>query len=189
MRKKSISYFTGLLFIMSLLSMGIIQVKAQDEEKNCPPIKVEVKNIGAQKALVLKAKVPTMEIGKKMGEMYERIFGYMGINGIEPVGPPFTVYYEFDPEGNTLFEAGVPVGVAVDSTAEVEYKEYPAMKVASTLYTGPYEEMGPVYTDLEQFITDNGLKKKDIVWEIYLTDPTQEEDPANYQTVVYYTLE
>ena len=81
---------------------------AQDQEKTTVPLKIEIKHIDAQKALIIKADVPTSEVGPKMGEMYGELFSYLGQNQINPVGPPFAVYYSFDPQGNTIFEAGVP---------------------------------------------------------------------------------
>lgn len=189
MRKKSDSLFTGLLLIFFVIPVINVSVKAQDDKKDHSSANIEVKNIEGQKALVLKADIPTSEIGQKMGEMYKQIFEHMGANSIDPAGPPFAVYYEFDPEGNTVFEAGVPVGKEVEGAEDMEYKEYPDMKVVTTLYKGPYEKMEKVYTDLEQYITDNNHKKLGPVWEVYLTDPQQEEDPNNNQTIIYYQVE
>ena len=187
MRKITGSLFTG--FLLMLFIIPVINANAQDEKKDCPSAKIEVKNIEGQKALVVKADIPTSEIGQHIGEMYKRIFEHMGANNIEPAGPPFAVYYEFDPEGNTVFETGVPVTIESECGEGIEYKEYPAMKVVTTLYKGPYEKMEQVYTDLEQYITDNNHKKLGPVWEVYLTDPQQEEDPNNNQTIIYYQVE
>lgn len=150
--------------------------------------KIEVKDIAAQKAVSIKTTVPSASIGQKMGELYGKLFSHLGNNSVQPAGHPFTVYYSYDPNGNTEFEAGVPVSKDVQGTDEIKFKEYPAMKVLSTLYVGPYEKVGPVYEALKKYATDNKLETQPLSWEIYLTDPTSETDPNKYQTIIYFVL-
>lgn len=174
-----------------LLSAGISfkTVVAQEQVKCSGEPKIEIKHIEAQKALVVKADVPTSEIGPKMGELYGLLFGYLGQNQLQPAGPAFAVYYSFDPQGNTVFEAGVPILAKTKGNGEVFYKEFEGMNAVSTLYIGPYEKMEPVYIALDKFIKDNNLKEKGISWEVYLTDPMAEPDPNKYQTLIYFPVE
>ncbi len=174
---------------LMLLTGYIHSVKAQDQANNSNQLNIEVKQIDAQKALVIRADVPTSEVGPKMGEIYGMLFGYIGQNQIDAVGPPFAVYYSFDPQGNTVFEAGVPIDTIAPEYGEIKYKEFEAMKVASTLYTGPYEKMEPVYAAIQKYIKDNKLKEKGTSWEVYLTDPSEAPDPTKYQTLIYYPVE
>ncbi len=178
-------------FFIVLLLTGIYSraVLAQESEECKTKAKIEVKDMKAQKALVIKADMPTAEIGQKMGEMYEYLFNYTVQNQITPVGPPFAVYLSFDPEGNTVFEAGLPVAEETSGSGEVEYREYPATKAVSVLYTGPYEKMIPVYEKIMQYIEENSLKAKGMSWEIYLTDPNEEPDPEKYQTIISFPIE
>jgi effector-binding domain-containing protein len=132
--------------------------------------------------------VPTAEIGPKMGEAYGKIFGYLGQNNIQPAGSPFAVYTEFNPNGNTTFEAGVPVAAQIESKGDILFKEYPAMKVLSTLYTGAYENMASVYEALTKYMKDKGLQSTSESWEVYLTDPSQVKTPAENQTLIYFPL-
>jgi effector-binding domain-containing protein len=189
MKRKSGSLFNVLLLVFFMIPVINVNVKAQDDKKDCSSTKIEVKNVEGQKALIMKADIPTSEIGQKIGQMYKSLFEHMSANNIEPAGPPFAVYYEFDPEGNTVFETGIPVGMETECAEGLEYKEYPAMKVVTTLYKGSYEKMEKVYADLEQYIIDNNHKKMGPVWEVYLTDPQQEENPDNNQTIIYYQVE
>lgn len=178
-------------FFIVLLVMGIYSwtVLAQESEECKTKTKIDVKDMQAQKALVIKADIPTSEVGPKMGEIYEYLFNYMGQNQINPVGPPFAVYLSFDPEGNTVFEAGLPVAEETAGSGEVEYREYPATKTVSMLYTGPYEKMVPAYEKIMQYVSENNLKWKGMSWEIYLTDPSEEPDPEKYQTIISFPIE
>jgi effector-binding domain-containing protein len=178
------------LFIILLLTGIFSWSGTAQETKDCKKkAKVEVKEMKAQKALVIKADVPTSEVGPKMGEIYEFLFNYTVQNQISPVGPPFAVYLSYDPEGNTVFEAGLPVAEEASGSGEVEYREYPATKAVSMLYTGPYEKMEPAYEKLMQYIKENNLKDKGTAWETYLTDPNEEPDPEKYQTIISFPIE
>ena len=178
-------------FFIVLLLTGIYSwtLTAQETEECKTKARIEVKDMQAQKALVIKSDVPTSEVGSKMGEIYGFLFNYTIQNQIAPVGPPFAVYLSFDPEGNTVFEAGLPIAEEAAGSGEVEYREYPATKAASMLYTGPYEKMEPAYEKIMQYIKENNLKDKGVAWETYLTDPNEEPDPEKYQTIISFPIE
>ncbi|MBN2213343.1 MAG: GyrI-like domain-containing protein [Bacteroidales bacterium] len=176
--------------IIVILSGFFYRTATGQETKECKSkAKIEVKDMEAMKALVIKADIATSEVGPKMGEIYEFLFNYMMQNQISPVGPPFAVYLSFEPEGNTVFEAGLPVAEETAGSGEVEYREYPATKVVSLLYTGSYEKMMPAYEEIMQYISDNNIKDKGISWETYLTDPNEEPDPEKNQTIISFPIE
>jgi effector-binding domain-containing protein len=150
--------------------------------------KIEVKDIAAQKAVTIKVTVPSKTITQKMGELYGKLFAYLGSNNLQAAGAPFAVYYSYDPKGNTEFEVGLPIGSAVNGNNEIKYKEYPAMKVLSALHIGSYESTAPVYEALIKYAKDNKLQTQPATWEVYLTDPSQEADTAKYRTLIYYVI-
>ena len=176
------------LMIAILLSSSISVTFAQDSSTGCKHTPIEIKDIDAQNALVMKADIPMSAIGEKMGEMYGKLFTYIGEKGLQPAGPPFAVYYSWDPEGNIVFEAGVPVASEVEGTDEIVYKEFPVMKAVSTLYTGSYEGMEPVYNHIRKYIEDNELESVGNSWEVYLTDPQLVEDPNDNKTLIYFPI-
>ncbi|MBN2610246.1 MAG: GyrI-like domain-containing protein [Bacteroidales bacterium] len=185
---KTRPFFMTITVLLFFTGFNVL-VSAQDKPQDCPAgPKIEVKNIAVQKTLVIKAEVPTSQVGPKMGELYGKLFAYMGQKQVSPSGPPFAVYYSFDPEGNTVFEAGVPVASSIETDGEVKYKEFEAMKVVSTMYVGPYENMMPVYETMQKYVKDYNLKDNGTSWEIYLTDPNAEKDPQKYQTIIWFPV-
>ena len=150
--------------------------------------KIEVKDIAAQKALVIKITVTSSAIGQKMGELYGKLFTYMGANNLQIAGAPFAIYYSYDPKGNTEFEAGVPISASATGNDEVKYKEIPAMKVISSLHVGSYDSTGPVYEAITKYAKDNKLETQSATWEVYLTDPNTEKDPTKYKTLIYFVV-
>ena len=150
---------------------------------------IEVVDVSAQTALVLKAEVKSTEVGSKIGEMYGNLFTYINSNNLQMVGNPFAVYYSYDPQGNTSFEAACPVINGTKGNDSILYKEFPAMKVVCTIYQGTYESMEPVYIKLMDYMKINNLKSTGPSWEVYLTDPSTIKDPNENRTMIYFPVE
>ena len=178
---------TVLLSLVMIL-VSVARINAQDEEKKWSNTPFEIKTIEAQKALVMKADVPMSDISAKMGEIYQSTFSYVMQNNIQPAGPAIAVYYSWDPEGNIVFEAGVPVTGEVNGQGDILLKEYPEMKALTTLYTGSYEDMEPIYGELMEYIKDKELEWTGTTWEVYLTDPEKVKDPSMNKTLIYFCL-
>lgn len=176
----------SLLLSFFMLILSISSSIAQEPKWSNTP--VEIKSIDAQKALVMKADGPMSAIGEKMGEIYNTVFTYIQENNIQPAGPAFAVYHSFDPEGNIVFEAGVPIAEKVESTEHILCIEYPVMKAATTHYTGTYESVEPVYSILQKYMEDNKLESTGVSWEVYLTDPSKVKDPNMNQTLIYFPI-
>jgi effector-binding domain-containing protein len=176
------------LLVVCLLFTNSLLVIAQDTLKKCDHTEFLVKEIDAQKAIVMKADVPMAAIGQKMGEIYGALYAHMQSKGIAPAGAPFAVYYSFDPNGNTVFEAGIPIAEPVEGNESIIYKEFPVMKVVSTLYTGAYEKMMPVYEGLQKYMQENKLESSGASWEVYLTDPSVVKDPGENKTLIYFPI-
>jgi len=174
------------LFLILLIYLK--PVYTQDNTSTCQHTPIEVKEIDAQKSLVIKADVPMSAIGEKMGELYGKLFAFIGEKGIQPAGPAFAIYYSWEPEGNVVFEAGVPVVSEVEGSGEIVYKEFPVMKTVTTLYSGAYETMEPVYTQLQKYMEENKLESTGCSWEVYLTDPQMVKNPEDNKTLIYFPL-
>jgi effector-binding domain-containing protein len=178
-----------LLFSLFFMLLSPLALFAQDlEECTASGPVIEVKQVDAQNTIVVRFDVSSKEIGPAMGKAFEKLFSFLGTNSMAPAGPPFAVYYSYNPAGNTVFEVGVPVSNAISGNEEIVYKEFPAMKVVTTLYKGPYDAMELIYGEINKYITANGLVTDGTSWEVYLTDPSQVTDPKENQTVVYFPL-
>jgi len=183
-------HFIQAIFFFGLFFMVLYPFSLLAQEKDCTATDpaIEVKQVDAQKAFVVRFDVPSNEIGSAMGTAYGKLYGFLGANSIAPAGPPFAVYFSFDPAGNTVFEAGVPVSNTISGNEEILYKEFPAMKAVTTQFKGPYDAMEPVYGNLNSYITANKLETDGTSWEVYLTDPSQLSDPKENQTLIYFPL-
>lgn len=116
-----------------------------------------------------------------------RAFGtvaaYLGKNGVGPVGPPYARYRRVD-EGTFEVEAGFPASTPVPGEGEVEPSSLPSGVAAVTVHVGPYEEMAAGYEALDQWVRDHGGTPTGPPWEVYLSDPATQPDPAGWRTEI-----
>lgn len=176
--------FAGIVLLC--ISQG--SITGQEKSVNWSHTPFAIKDIDAVKGLVVKADIPVSEIGTKMGEMFGQLFAYLQSNNIEAAGPPFSVYYSFDPEGNTVFEAGIPVSTENKSSGDIQYKEFEATKAVSTVYTGAYENFMQVYTAIFEYMEKEGIESSGISWEVYLTPPYEMKNPEKHITQIYFPI-
>ena len=186
---KTKTLLSSVIFYLLTICVLTIPSFSQETVKKADQPVIEIKEIPVQQTIVIKADVPTKDISLKIGEMYSKLFSFAAENNTPVTGAPFAVYYSFDPQGNTVFEAGFPVASKINSSDTVIYKEFPAMKVVSVLYEGAYENMAPVYAQIQSYLETNKLKSTGSSWEVYLSNPQQLENPNDNQTMIYFPIE
>lgn len=119
-------------------------------------------------------RAPYSRIPEAMG----RIYGWLQGRGHQPSGMPLAVYFEdpasAGPEG-ALWEVRAPIEASADEYGpDVEglaVKRIPAMRVATTIHQGPYDECTSAYERLTAWITEQGLQIVGPPMEAYLNDP------------------
>lgn len=125
--------------------------------------------------------VPRSEIRKVMGPGHEELMATLRSQGITPAGRWFTHHLRMDP-ATFDFEIGVPVPRDVAPAGRVRPGELPAATVARTVYHGGYEGLAAAWPRLDAWIVAQGRRPGPSLWEVYLTDPQANPDPATWQT-------
>ena len=86
-------------------------------------------------------------------------------------------------------EAGVPIGKTIPDSGRIKVYELPGMeKAACTVYKGPYEEIGAAYNAIMSWTESNGYQITGPDRELYLTSPTDTQDPAQYVTEIQFPV-
>ena len=135
----------------------------------------------AQPTAIIRLTIPKDEIQTVMGPGLKELVGAVVAQGTATVGPWFTHHLRIDPEVWD-FEIGVPVATPVAASGRVQSSEWPAMRVARTVYHGPFEGLGDAWSDLDDWITANGHTPAADLWECYLAGPESSPDPAAWRT-------
>jgi hypothetical protein len=85
--------------------------------------------------------VPREEIREVMGPGIGGVMAAIVAQGLDPAGPWYTHHLK-RPDRAFDFEICVPVDMPFAPTGRVKAGEWPAMKVARTVYRGSYDRLG-----------------------------------------------
>mgnify|MGYP006291691581 CR=1 FL=1 len=138
--------------------------------------------------LSIRERVPTEGIQRSIGTFLREVWQVIEAAGHHPAGPPFTRYHEIG-DGEVLLEAGLPVPAELEGEGRVETEKLPGGEAIATDHYGPYEELPAAAEALAAWAEEHGRTRAGPNWEIYRTDPGDEEDPADWHTEVFMPLE
>lgn len=135
----------------------------------------------ARPTAIIPLTIPVADIHQVMGPGISELMSTISVQGIQPAGPWFT--HHVKPPWDVFdFEISIPVSAPVRAAGRVKPSQWPAMKVARTVYQGPYEELGAAWEEFMDWIETNGHKPAPELWESYVAGPESSPDPANWRT-------
>jgi effector-binding domain-containing protein len=127
------------------------------------------REVPAQRVATIRERVPMTVIGKAMGEGFGEVARAAEAAGAEIDGLPFAIYHQMGPEQVDL-ELGFPVLGEVDA-GRVHSATLDGGRVACTVHTGPYEEVGSAYDALTRWVQLHGERVCGPPREVYLNEP------------------
>ena len=125
--------------------------------------------------------IPREEIQSVMGPGIGELMATIAAQGIKPTGPWFTHHLKLVPD-YWDFEICVPVSAPVLAAGRVRPSQWPAMKVARTVYYGSYEGLADAWGEFLGWISGNGHTPAPDLYECYLAGPEASPDPADWRT-------
>ncbi|HWI62616.1 MAG TPA: MerR family transcriptional regulator [Symbiobacteriaceae bacterium] len=140
-------------------------------------IAVTIKELPSINAVGVRRRVSTRE----HPSLFEAV--YTKLAGRKPAGPCMTLYHdpEFDPECSDT-EVLVPVESGAEQTL-------PAVKAATCIHVGPYDQVGATYGAIFDWVTGRGYKFAGPPREVYLVTPADVKSPAEYVTEIQIPIE
>lgn len=160
-----------------------------EREEGVMPYQVTTKELPAQYAAIHRFRSTAATISRDVGSGYARIGAAVAAAGIPCSGPPYLVMTEvFDEETPGEIQLGFPVAGPFPDAGDVVCEQIPALTVAYTLHRGPYDEVGPAYHTVQGWIQEHGHEVTGPPREVYLTDPAETQDPADYLTEVQFPI-
>lgn len=152
-------------------------------------VDIEIVDVAPVPTAVVRGRVPIAELPAFFGRAYGLVFDALERQGVEPAGEPLA-FYPSEPTDPVDVEAGVVVEREIEPVGDVVPSRLPGGAVAIAIHVGPYEALEHTYRDVLEQLTDAGLRmRRDGVWEVYLTDPDAEPDPARWRTRLVVPVE
>jgi effector-binding domain-containing protein len=140
----------------------------------------EIKQQPAQPVLSIRARTAVQNLPVLIGQTCERVIQHLQGLGEAPSGDLFVTYYNMDMQDLDV-EIGFTLSKSLPGAGDIQAGTIPAGKVATCVYTGPYEKMIPAYEALNDCIKENGLEPTGTSYEYYLNGPP-ETPPEAFQT-------
>lgn len=181
--------YMGLMMTFSMKKMlkdGLDGIKRVSETL-APIPAIEIVQLQQQGALTILDSTKMEGIGLLLEKNYGAIASYIGKKKLSIVGAPFAIYHNWDPDGIIWIEAGMPIAEKGKVSGNIRYMELPETQAVFARHFGTYDT-GNTHAAIEAYIKDHGLKTRDFVWEVYITDPSTEPDTAKWETDIYYPL-
>lgn len=112
--------------------------------------------------------------------------------GLEIVGEPFA-FFPSAPDDSAASDvvevaAGFPVSGSTESAGEVVSWVLPGGRAVTTVHVGPYDGMDKIYDQMREWMAEQGLTPGDHLWEVYLSDPSDEPDPSTWRTQIVWPV-
>jgi effector-binding domain-containing protein len=148
---------------------------------------VGIKEVLPVDALAIRVTCSMEEIEAYMSQSFEMVMTEASNAGLQMTGPPFSIWYQW--EGDTFeFDNCIPVSGKTNTTGDVKNIRTYDGKVISVVHTGHYNTTGNSWEALENYLKENDLESNGDPWEVYLTNPQQEPDPAKWMTELVWPV-
>jgi effector-binding domain-containing protein len=130
---------------------------------------------------------PMAEMAQAFDSTFSALFPALGAQGIQPAGPAFSLHTRM-PTDTVDMEVGIPVERALDGDTTTDAgitlrpSTLPAGRIAIVSYVGSYDGLATAWGDFMQSLADQGHQPQLPFWEIYVTEPRPDSDPASLRT-------
>jgi effector-binding domain-containing protein len=127
----------------------------------------------------------------ELAAFFDRAFSALAelisAQGISITGPAFSLYHDH-PSDSTDVEVGFPTDREIEPSGGAEPGSLPGGRVARVVHEGSYDELAAVWDRLGTWMSEHGLGFRMPFWEVYLTEPSPDMDPADLRTELNHPI-
>src|SRR5262245_39066588 len=153
------------------------------------PTQAEIVDAPLATTAVIRAVVPMSELAGFFDRSFGTLMGTIAQQGVTIVGPAFALYRS-PPTDTADLEIGFATDRPVDAGGEVEASSLGGCRVARMIHAGAYDQLGESWGRLRAWIAGHGdLTPGPALWEVYVTQPSPDMDPADLRTELNWSLE
>ncbi|WP_081209669.1 SRPBCC family protein [Salegentibacter sediminis] len=133
------------------------------------------------------------QVNQRVQKMIADVRTYMEENNIEISGKPFTLYNERDENaGTAIFSAGIftPSQVVTPNNSQILNGNLPNQKVLRTSLKGDYKNLQDAWNTAYDYMQEHGLElnEEEDVFEVYITGPESNPNPAEWVTQIHIPI-
>lgn len=201
--------FTGKMpFFFRVFSLGMDQSVGADFEEGLANLKTKIETAHVAKAAASSAEISVVEIEsmpyygikkelkwEDMGseffaQSYEKIMDYLGEDAQQNMlMQPFAIYHKWDEENKmAVVEPALAVESDKPGNKEVKKGKTYAGKTIKGVHKGSYESTGDMHNAISDYMKEHKLEMAGAPWEVYVTDPMEVPDTAQWVTEIYYPV-
>ena len=107
--------------------------------------------------------------------------------GVEIAGSAFG-YYRGEITDTVDVTVGFPTDRPIEPAGSAEPGQLPGGRVARLVHAGSFDDLGEAWQRLASWIGAAGMTPAEEYWEVYLTEPSPEMDPADLRTELNWLL-
>jgi effector-binding domain-containing protein len=155
---------------------------------NAPGMEPALVDVEAATTAVIGAVVPRQELANFFDRSFSSVAGVLSDQDIVIQGPAFARFHR-PPAEDVDLEVGFVTATAVRAVGEVRAGSLPGGRVARLVHQGGYDQLGESWGRLGSWIGAQGLTPGRALWEVYVTEPSPEMDPAALRTELNWSIE
>lgn len=147
----------------------------------------DLREVAAEDLAVIHGRVSPTDIST----FFDTAFGCLAValntQGAHITGPALALYGTGG-EHTLEITVGFPVDRRIRPDAEVVADTLPAGRVARLVHHGSFDGLDQSWNRLRSWITARGLTPADTRWEVYVTEPNPQMDPADLRTELNWSI-
>jgi effector-binding domain-containing protein len=136
---------------------------------------------------VIRGMVDVTELAAFFDSTFTRLPAVLAGQGVAITGPALALYHGA-PGATADLEAGFPTSGPVETDDDVVTSHLPGGRVARLVHEGSFDQLGSSWGRLGAWMAAEGLTPGDDMWEVYITEPSPEMDPADLRTELNWTI-
>lgn len=152
---------------------------------------ISLEEVASMPILAIRDSITVEEMEAFYGQSYGALMAFAQANQIMISGAPLSVALVWNEIGASLMEAALPI-TEMTEVSENEYAIYSRIleggQMAVVSHYGPYDAIGKAYEALEAYMVAEGYIPAGAPFEVYVTDPSTEQDASKWETKVYWPL-
>lgn len=155
---------------------------------HAPVMEPELVDVTAATTAVISAVVSRQELVNFFDRSFSRVAAALSDQDIAIESPAFARYHR-PPAEDVDLEVGFVTARGVRPDGEVRAGSLPGGRVARLVHQGGYDQLGAAWGRLRSWIDGQGLTPGRDLWEVYVTEPSPDIDPATLRTELNWTIE